>query len=184
MIFGARWIQWLQQFDRREFYRLMAIVAGALLLFMAIFLYRYYSLSHQLEQRLKQVNVQRKEARLLLEQYEHVIAQQQAVDTLLKEEPGFKIKQFFATVVQGLNLTGHLKQDNETSSHELVDGYIEVELPAQLQGLNMYQILELFYKIEQNKRVYIKESTISKTNNGLLNLDVAIATFEAAELPT
>lgn len=180
MIFSA-WTRFIRQFDTHEIYRLIIGIGMGIILFLTLFLYRYYSVSGQLEQRLTRINKQRTEARSLIENYERVLTQQQKVDTLIKEDPSFKIKNFFATTLQTLQLTGSLTKETEVASKTIADGYVEVDLIAQLQNITMYQLLELLYRIEENQRIFVKDIKITKTTSSSLQIALAIATFETTE---
>jgi len=170
--------EFIQQLDEQETIRFIGICFGVVLLCMIFLLYRYYSIAHQLERRLKRVNQQRIEARSILAKHDLVLKQQRKVDELLKHDSNFKIKEFFATILQTLGIAQNLLKDPDTASQPLMEGYIEIKLESRLTGLSMYQLVELLQKIEQNERVYIKDITITKSKQNMLDILLIIATFE------
>jgi len=174
-------IDFIKSFDEKEQQRFMVITGSVILLFVGIFMYRYYSNISQLQKRLHHVNQQREAARVILEQYDAVLQQQAKVAEILEQDKNFKIKQYLASVLQSLNLASLMSKDPEISSHDLVDGYSEIKLDASFTGMNMKQLINLLMVIEQNERVYIKDLKITKSRNTpTIDVSLVIATFEAA----
>ena len=73
-----------------------------------------------------------------------------------------------------------ISKEADWSTQELVPGYTEIKLDVGLSGLNMKQLVDLLYKIEQNERVYTKDLKIIKNlKSPTIDVTLVIATFEA-----
>ena len=70
------------------------------------------------------------------------------------------------------------KGKTEIARTDREDNYQETELTAQIVDVNMKQITELLYAIEQTRRIYIKKVDIAKSKKGSsLELGIVIATL-------
>ena len=57
---------------------------------------------------------------------------------------------------------------------------IEIKLDVSFGDINMKELVELLYKIEQNERVYTKDLKITKNlKKPSIDVSMVIATFEA-----
>lgn len=171
---------YIKNLDTSETYRLIGIVLGIVVLVISIMLYTYSRAIGQLQQKLVTLNKQREEVRIILEKNARVQRQQAKVDDIISENKNFKLKDYFSTVIQALNLANLVSKEPEISSEDLVLGYNEIKLDVSLSGLNMKQLTDLLYKIEQNERVYTKDLKITKNlRSPSIDVTLVIATFEA-----
>lgn len=172
--------EYIKKLDPQQLYRAIGIVFGVVLLIMSFLLYSYYSETQQLERKLRRLNQQREQARAILERYVKVLQQRAKVDEILAKDKNFKIIQYFTNIEQRLQLTQFRTREPEIASEEKVDGYTEIKLTVTLGGINMKQVADLLYALEQNERVYIKELTLTKMQGApLVDMSLVIATFEA-----
>lgn len=184
MIGFSRIRDYIKKLDTEQLFKAIGIVFGGVIVVVGVLLYSYYNGNDQLERKLRRLNQQRDQARVILEKYAKVRQQQAKVDEILAKDTNFKIMQYFTTIVQRLQLAQLITREPEISSEELVDGYTEIKLTVTLSGLNMKQVVDLMYALEQNERVYIKEITITKTQKApIVDFALVIATFEATIAP-
>lgn len=179
MIGFGRIREYIKKFDTQQLYRAIGIVFGSVLLLISFMLYSYYSEIQQLERKFRRLNQQRDQARTILEKHAKVLQQRTKVDDILSKDKNFKIMQYFTNIEQRLQLTSLRTREPEISSEEVVDGYTEIKLTVTLTGLNMKQVADLLYALEQNERVFIKELTLTKVPGApLVDATIGIATFE------
>lgn len=123
------------------------------------------------------LNELREETRILREKAEQVQMQRTAVNEILSKEPDFKIASYFDDTLNSLQLIAK-KGKTEIARTDREDNYQETELTAQIVDVNMKQITELLYAIEQTRRIYIKKVDIAKSKKGSsLELGIVIATL-------
>lgn len=176
----TRMKDWILNLDEREFYQFCAAFIGSLMALVLLFLYMRYSSSSSSYDRLKRINQLRTEARQLLQEHESVLQQQREVDALLAKDPAFLIKEYFLGIMRELRLEQTMTKPAEVSEpQELSKGYNEIKLEASCSDLNMRQLTDLLYKIEQNERIYTKELVITKaTKTPTIDVTLVIATLQ------
>lgn len=153
------------------------IYVGVIFLLGSAIIYRYQSSINQLMKNIVDVNELREESRIILQKANQVRMQQEAVNTMLAQDPNFKIGDYFNKLVVRLSLVDK-KSLEETTQSDLDDAYREVELTARFVDMNMKQVTELLQDIEQTKRVYIKRLDIQQSKkNGFLEIEIVIATL-------
>ena len=149
----------LTQADEKTFF----VYIGGFLLGITVIIggifYFYLSAVDELTDELNALNEQRQEVQRLLETAAHVKKQEAAVDKVLKNDPDFKISQYFTEVVDTLRLNDKVTVQ-QPSTVEREGKYRESSLHAQFKELDMKQICELLNEIEENKRVYTKSLEI------------------------
>lgn len=176
----ARVRNFLKNLDTQEVYKYTGIMLAVIILFSGIMLWRYFSGIETLQKRLAALNRQRSEARSLLEKNEYVLQQQARVDDILARDKNFKIKEYFISVVQKLGFGNLVSKDADISSNTLGNDYTEIKLDVSLSGMNMQQLVDLLYNIEQNERIYTKDLKITKSlRSPTIDVSLVIATFEA-----
>ena len=157
------------------------IIGSAIALFLLLFLYAFifYRTIGKLKTQLNAVNRRRTEATEILERYQQVKRQQATVDAILAKEKNFKISQAFEQLLDKVNIRVNKAQEPETTSQQVLDGYTEWTLYANLINLNTKKLSELLYAIEQEERIYTKEIDIEKVGNDrTINVKITIATLE------
>lgn len=173
-----RIVRFIKQLDAREFYRLLAVALGIIVILVTFFIYRYYAIAGDLQRKMKSLNTQREATQRILTDYQRVRAQKMRVEELIERDVSFKIKDFFARTVQDLNLNAALKKDPTIARNDLVEGYREIRLDAAFSNITMQQLVMLLQKLEENERVYVRELHITATAARTLDILVQVATFE------
>lgn len=166
--------------DSKELWIYYGIFMGLFVMILGIVIYSHSSQMTKLTNELKAINKNRDRAQIILQKNKAVIEQQEAVKTIIAQEPNFYIGQYFTELVKQLNLEGSLTRDPERSEHDIGNEYLERKLGVTLSNMTMQQLCNLLYKIEQTPRVYTKElKMIKNIKNGLLDVTLIIATLEA-----
>lgn len=165
--------------DKRSFYKYFGILLGVYFFIMGLLIYSHHTRAQHLRGRLKRVNQQRETVRSLLQKNEEVVQRQKEVDFILTQQPGFKIADYFETLLKNLTLKSNLNRGVEVAENALSNGYIEIKLAASFSGMNTKNICELLYAIKQNSRVYTKEIKLIKDQKtALLDVTLIIGTLE------
>lgn len=172
--------EYITNLNKREFYRLLMIGFGILCVIVAVILYLHFRWLHTIERKLKRINQLRTETRTILEQHETVKFQQQEVDVILEKDPTFKIKEYFTSVTKEFGLEKNMVKPAEVSEpQDLNNGYSEIKLEASFTDLNMKQLTNLLYKIEQTERIFTKELVINKAlKSPTIDVTLVIATLQ------
>lgn len=173
MKFIATLQSYLESKNRAFFYKALGGFIGALVLIMALFFLRYYQQVSALKKKIRTLNELRDEARIVREKAQQVQNQRAAVDAMLAEDFDFKIAGYFSDVLDQMGLSDK-KSSEETAQIDRNDNYRESELMAQLVGMNMKELTELLYELEQKSRIYIKRLDIEKSKKSASGIDVSI----------
>lgn len=157
--------------DEKTFKKYVLILISLIITGFVFITWRYYTRVTFYKKKIVLLNDIREEARQLREKMIQVQTQRSRVNTMLEEEADFKIAGYFNNVLANLNIIDN-KKTEETSQIDREDNYRESELIASLTNMNMKQITELLYEIEQKKRIYIKKLEIEKSKKNKNNLDI------------
>ena len=181
MKFIEKYKHFLEEFDDKKQLRTLFVVFGLLILFGGFFLYRYSGMVKTLKKQMSSLNIARRETQSLLSKNAVVDKQRSTVETMLSKDKSFKIIEYFKTVLDKLKLNAY-RTSEKTSINDTEgvrrSGYEEVNLVVQLTNMNMRQVVDLLYEIEQSERVYTKKLEIvhSKTNP-VVDLNLTIGTL-------
>lgn len=159
--------------DKKRFYQYTALLLITLFLIMSALFFQFYRTVHYYKKKILFINELRDEARIIREKAQHVQDQRTAVDTMLAEDPDFKIGGYFNDLLTKLSLTDK-KSSEELTQIDRDDNYRESELTAQLVAITMKQLTELLYEIEQKKRIYIKKLIIEKSKKADHSIEVLV----------
>lgn len=180
MSFLLRFKLFLDEFEQKNFYRVIAVVVAILVLFFGFLWYMHSNKTAFLQKELKRVNKERIRARDLLEQHNRVEAQKAVVDKVLSEEKSFKILEFANNILQESNLQRKLSKPLELSEpQDLGNNYNELRLEISLTNMTMQELVNLLYnKIQNNNKIYTKELTITKPSQSpTFDVTLVIATL-------
>lgn len=170
---------YIDNLDKKEFRNYLLIFFSVLILLLGLILFQYHRSVNSLKSRMTTINKTRSKVRDLVTRYELVKKQQVEVNAILAKEKDFKINQYFEQLLSKLHLTSYKTQDVETVSEEVLDGYTEWTLYAQLNGINTRQMAELLHAIELEERLYTKALEIEQAPQGrTINIKLTIATLE------
>lgn len=166
-----------ERMSARTFYIAMATYLSLVLALALLCIIALYVRTSTLASTNFDLNELREETRILREKAEQVQMQRTAVNEILSKDPDFKIASYFDDTLNSLQLIAK-KGKTEIARTDREDAYQETELTAQIVDLNMKQITELLYAIEQTRRIYIKKVDIAKSKKGVsLELGIVIATL-------
>jgi len=168
--------------EEKEFYTYLGAILTGVVLVVFLMFFQYYRQVNDIIERIDTIDEQRNEAKRILTTAQRVQQQRAEVDTLLGQDPNFKIGGYFEDVLSKLKLTDK-KTTSDRIEHTQIDHegkYKESIRKEKLTGMNMKQVCELLNELEQNKRIFIKELDISKSNkqNKALDISLTIATLE------
>lgn len=164
---------------KQELYIYYGIFISIFVCICGIIIYAHFATITRLTLELKAVNKQRTVTQELLIKNKEVLAQQDAVKTILAEDPSFYIGKYFKDLINTQNIQANLTKEPERSESDVGNGFIEHKLAVTFSKLNMKLLTELLFKIEQNQRVYTKElKMIKNIKDGLLDVTLIIATLE------
>lgn len=163
----------LQHADTKTFKKCVFIFLGIIMGCFLFITWRYYTGVTFYKKKLSLLNGIREEARILRENMVQVQTQRLRVNEMLQEEADFKIGGYFNNVLAALHLLDN-KKTEETSQIDREDNYRESEIIASLTNMNMKQLTELLYELEQKKRIYIKKLDIEKSKKNKNQLDVTL----------
>jgi hypothetical protein len=179
MAFLLKIKDYLDSFESKEFKKYLLIALAIIALLAGLLMFQYYRSVWALKTKITAINRKRRDVQNMLERYERVKKQQIEVNSILAKEKDFKISQYFENLLERLGISKNLTQPPETLPKDVLDGYTEWTLYANLANLNTKKLSELLYTIEQEERIYTKELEIEKSSTGdTINVKITIATLE------
>lgn len=179
MAFFLQIKNYLDNLESKDFKRYLLIALAGVILLAGLLMLQYYRSVSALKTKISAINKKRKDVQNMLERFERVKKQQIAVNTILAKEKDFKISQYFENLLEKLAISKNKTQEPETLPKDVLDGYTEWTLYANLANLNTKKLSELLYAIEQEERIYTKELEIEKaTKPSSINVKITIATLE------
>lgn len=171
MVFFDTMTTFITGIDRTNWYKYAAIAASIFLSIIAGLLYFYYSSLSDAQARIAELNESRQEVKAILSKATRVQKQRAEINTILEEDPNFKIKQFLQDVMTQLGIVadfaGETRIDHENNYQEDIVTY-------QITGISMKQLTEFLNEIDENKRVFTKELDITKSKRAPHTIDVNI----------
>jgi len=165
--------------EERLFNRYVVILFGILIIILGLFLFYYYRSVFSLHEQIKQVNrIRGYDVQVILSKADYVQKQLQDMDTLLAEDRGFKISEYFENVLKKLNLTDKFTR-MEPPRREAQDRYIKSILEVSFDDMDMQQLTELLREFEENRRIFVEKLEImrSKKTRNKLEVNMTIGTF-------
>lgn len=173
--------QFIEELDNKTLYQYLAGVAGLVILILALLFFMGHRRVLTLQTEIASMNRFRADARNLLSKNAVVNERKKLVDEILTQDPTFIIKEYFLQVVAELNLAGNSTKEAEVSTpQDLKNGYSEIRLDASFTGITMQQLCELMFRLEKNRRVFIKEVSITKNfSRPTIEVTLIIATLQS-----
>lgn len=172
----------IQDLDRREFYRYLAIFLGSVVFLMIIILYMGQRKISALKKRVTKINVSRQNLQEVLTTFERVKQQKADVAAILEKDKNFKIVGYLNQLISSLQLDGNkaggFQQSEEPLEH--LPEYNEIKIVVPFTNLNMQQLAELLHELEKNERIYTKQLEITKSpTRPTIDASLTIATLQA-----
>jgi len=168
----------LQSLDSQDFYKYLGAIIGIITVLLCLLGWRYYSTSRSYLEQIQEINNQREdEIKELFESHARVIAEQKEVNTLIEQDPNFKISGFFDEITNALGITQ--KRDTKVSSSIDREKYRESVLTVTFSGMNMQELCELLQALDQAKRIFTKELDIQESKiPDTIDVTLIIATLQ------
>lgn len=163
MAIYTRLIDFIKNLDDRSFRLYGGLVLLTIIVIFGGMFYYYWRAQEILLRRLRRINQERAEIQTLINCYATVKKQQQEVEDLLQKDRNFLIAQYFKNILSELGLENKSTREPELIEDDLENEYSQIRLAASLSGLNMKQLTDLLYKLEQSPRVFLVEVDITKT---------------------
>lgn len=176
MTFFLKIKEYLDALESKDFKKYLLIGIACIAALVGLLIVQYYRSASALKTRINLINRKRRDVQNMLERYERVKMQQIEVNSVLAKEKDFKISQYFENLLDKLGIAKNKIQE-ETLPKDVLDGYTEWTLYANLSNLNTKKLSDLLYAIEQEERIYTKDLEIEKSSNAI-NVKITIATLE------
>lgn len=173
--------RFIEELNEKTMYQYLAGFVGIIILIVALLFFIGHRQIARLQTEIAGLNRFRTDARNLLSKNAVVNERKKLVDEILTQDPSFIIKEYFQQVVSELNLTANSSKEAEVSSpQDLKNGYSEIRLDASFTGITMQQLCDLMFRLEKNRRVFIKEVSITKSfSRPTLEVTLIIATLQS-----
>jgi hypothetical protein len=174
MIWLTNLQQYLASLDKNRLYQYLGALIGTILFIMTILIFNYYRKTSRLKAEIEQTNDIRQEIKTLLDQARDVKAEQKEIDTILANDPNFKIAGYFEELIEKLNLSNKKDARIEITTPAREGKYQETILHAKFNGMNMEELVTLLQEIDKNKRVFSKELDIVASKKAANSIDVSL----------
>ena len=168
---------YLYTLDTKEFYKNITLFLVGNFLACCIISYIFLSAMGSLKESLQDIYKKEQETKNLLDRLKKVKKQSEEINTILEQEPTFRIKNFFDDTLKKLNLDSKQRREADVSEEDVLKGqYTEVRLTSFLNGIDTRQLCDLLQALEQKSRIYMKELIITKKDS-LVDVNITIATL-------
>lgn len=179
---NEKYNQFLEKYSEKKQFNTVIAVLVFVFIVGAFFTYRYFGMIQSMNKQMTSLNKARRETQRLLAQDKEIKKQQAKVEDMLVQQKNFKLKEFFQSIIDRLKLQPYVVSDritrNELRNMRAAD-YQEILLEAQLHNMNIKQVADLLYEVEQNERVYTKSVEIKRSaTNPVVDLTITIGTLQ------
>lgn len=184
MILFDKLQDFIASLDEKQFYKYLATTIGVIALIVFFVFIQHSRKVRYLKKRINNINELREEAKVVLDKMQQVKQQRIDVDTMLAQDPDFKIAGYFNGLLAQLHLLGK-KVEESVRREDRDENYQETILNIKFDDMNMRALTELLSALEQQERVYTKELEITKSKKKPKTIEVAIAiaTLQPKEQP-
>lgn len=158
---------YILQLDEKTFYVYLGSLLTAIVFMVSFGIYMHFNAIEDIKEELIQLNDQREEATQLFEKLKEVKQQEKTVDTIIKNDPDFKLGGYLNTLITKLSLQDKITE-RSSSSIDREGKYRESILNIRFSSMNIKLITELLSEIENNQRVYVKSLDIIRSKNPML----------------
>ena len=173
MIVFTRLQEIVNSLDEKSFRNYMlAFFVGFIVFIGAGWFYAHRSIKN-LKKKINNVNELREDVKNILDKSKQVELQRAHVNTMLAENPTFKIGGYFTGLIDKLKLNANSVIETPVST-DLDNEYTESSLQAKLVNLNMRQLTELLSEIKQTPRIYTKNLEISRSQKAPNAIDATL----------
>jgi len=164
----------VQDLEEKDFHKYLLVLFIVLILFISFFIYRFYSNVSYYQSEIQKINdIRADDIKDILSRDEDVKKRRKEVNAILAKDEGFKIINYFEKLLQQLGL-GKAAQIDQTTRSLGELKYDEIEITPTLMGISTQGLCMLLEKLEQNKRINIKELEVKQSAKTPRAIDVII----------
>lgn len=168
---------YLLSLDTPDFYKKAGIFLAANTVIAGLCIYFFLSTMSTMKSSLQDIYKKELESNNLLDRLAKVKKQSEEINSILEQEPNFRIKNFYEDTLKKLNLESKQPREADVAEEEVLKGrYTEVRLTSQLKAIDTRQLCDLLQALEQKTRIYTKDLTIVK-RDGLVDVTIIIGTL-------
>ncbi len=165
--------------EEKNFFMYLLIALGGLVILVLLLMFYYYQACSSAKRKIATVNKLRsQQVKAILAKDASIKTQKEKLDTMLTEDPSFKLAQYVTSVLAQTGMSERFDLGQQRNV-ELDDRYDENILEITLNDIDMKQLTEFISAVDTNKRVYVKKLEIakSKTAANKLSVNVVFATL-------
>ena len=143
-------------------HKILFSIAGGIIVASGLLVWYHIHTINTLQQRLRTINTQRRQAQNLFTRYQNIQKQKEQVNSVLEQDKDFKIKEYMTDRINELQFPSNTYKLEVSKPRDIQNGYKEVSLDANFTKVTTKQLVTLMHEAEKNERVYIKSVTISQ----------------------
>ncbi len=169
----------IQSYELQTIYRYIVFYTIAIIIALAGLLFWHYRSITYNQQLLKKLAKERLETQQILTNYNLLKQQEDEVETILNQNPDFRIIEAYNNIISTLNLQNYTT-GNPEPIEDRIENYIERKLAINLNNISTQQLVQLLEEIEKYERLYTKALTITNKTpkNKAIDASVVIATLD------
>ncbi len=173
MIIFSRLQDTFNTLDEKKIRNYMVVFFIGFLVFVGAGWFYARSSISALKKKLNNLNEMRETVKEILDKSKQVELQRANVNSMLAENPTFKIGGYFTSIVEKLKLNDKSAIETPVIT-ELDNEYTESSLQVKLVNLNMKQLTELLKEIKQTPRIYTKNLEITRSQKAPDAIDATL----------
>lgn len=166
----------LTSLDRKKFNLYLGIFLGVTALMAGGVIYWLHQKRSAQIKELTTLHEQTQKIDRIVENSEHVQAEEERVQNLLEENKGFSIKTYFEQFCSEHNVTAEQGWDTESRSLEGNEAFDEVILSATFKNQTTQSLVTILTSLNYNEIVYIKELEVKNEGSRKISFTLTIAT--------
>ena len=181
MEFFDKIIAYFNLLEYKRFYQYCFAFLSVIIITCGLIIFKYYRSISYLKNQIESINEERENIQSLLSRAQIVKKEQKEIDAIITKDPNFKIAGYFDNLLGRLGLMDKKSSiDIEISTPTEESKYQESILQAKFTSMTMKDLTILLEEIESNRRVFIKELDIfrSQKNANTIDVTLTIATLE------
>jgi hypothetical protein len=163
----------LATIDERTWYKYLGAGLALFILILSAILFFYFRSVHTLQQRIESINEEREDTRKIIAKAAQIQKQRDMVNSLLQDDPNFKINEFMQDLLIKLNIFNNFVSQNN-SKIDRDNNFVENIMSYQIAGISMRQLTQLLSDIDENPRVFTKDLDITKSKKVPHAIDIGI----------
>ncbi len=170
---------YIQNLNKKEFEKYLAIFLGIIMLFCITALYKIYNNSSVLIRQIKTTQRLVRKAELMIQKNKSLDKKEEKLQTLLKANKEFSIRTF----LEQFWTKNQIKPEpgwGETRTIAIPgnDNFDEIELTAIFKNQNTQKLTNIIDKLNKKDNIYTKELTIKREPDSKITFDITLATMK------